>query len=362
MEATMKRSQLFSLFCTTFSLLNICVSTIHAAGTWETTLEARDFDGNPATIEGYYDSVLAITWLADANLAASNTFGLPYNTDLGMHPNDSSYPTSTYSNIIQETGAMDWGAALHWIDAMNATNYLGYSGWRLPTMMDTGAPGCDFSYAGGTDCGYNVQTGSADTIVYSEMASMFHDTLGNLAYYDTSGGSGQPGWGLSNTGPFSNIQPSPYWSGLEYVPNPYTGTAWLFVFRQANQGGGGKSGDAFAWAVHTGDIGTAVTVDDFDGDGIPDDQDNCSAAVNYDQRDTDGDGYGSLCDGDLNNDGATNTLDLNLYKLAHRTTVGDANYNPDADFNGDGTINTLDLNIYKGLHRKPPGPSCCGVF
>ena len=101
---------------------------------------------------------------------------------------------------------------------------------------------------------------------------------------------------------------------------------------------------------------------DLDNDGVPATEDNCILVANADQRDTDGDGYGNWCDGDLNNDGATNTLDLNLYKQAHRTSVGDPNYNPDADFNGDGTINTLDLNIYKGLHRNPPGPSCCGAF
>jgi len=101
---------------------------------------------------------------------------------------------------------------------------------------------------------------------------------------------------------------------------------------------------------------------DSDGDGVLDTDDNCILHDNPDQRDTDGDGYGNWCDGDLNNDGSTNTLDLNLYKLAHRSAAGDANYDVDADFNGDGAINTLDLNIYKGLHRKPPGPSCCGVF
>jgi len=110
---------------------------------------------------------------------------------------------------------------------------------------------------------------------------------------------------------------------------------------------------------------------DTDKDGVADIQDNCVDVPNgplipdaggHSQRDTDGDGYGNMCDGDLNNDGSTNTLDLNLYKLAHRTELGDPNYNVDADFNGDGMINTLDLNIYKGLHRKPPGPSCCGLF
>jgi hypothetical protein len=107
-----------------------------------------------------------------------------------------------------------------------------------------------------------------------------------------------------------------------------------------------------------------ITADlDTDGDGVPQSLDNCTAVANTDQRDTDTpkDGYGNLCDGDLNNDGSTNTLDLQLYKGMHRTQAGNPNYNPDADFNGDGFIDTLDLNIYKGLHSSPPGPSCCGA-
>lgn len=103
----------------------------------------------------------------------------------------------------------------------------------------------------------------------------------------------------------------------------------------------------------------SLLADDSDGDGRLDGYDNCIGVANPDQLDTDGDGFGQLCDGDLNNDGRTNTLDLNLYKLAHRTVAGDSNYNVDADFNGDGRINTLDLNIYRQLHRLPPGPSCC---
>ena len=114
-------------------------------------------------------------------------------------------------------------------------------------------------------------------------------------------------------------------------------------------------GSSFGWYIDNVEL--VVPGRDSDGDGVTDNLDNCINVANPDQRDTDGDGYGNMCDGDLNNDGDTNTLDLNIYKLAHRSKIGDPNFNPNADFNGDGAVNTLDLNIYKSLHRKPPGPS-----
>lgn len=58
----------------------------------------------------------------------------------------------------------------------------------------------------------------------------------------------------------------------------------------------------------------AFALTDFDGDGIPDIRDNCRIVVNTDQRDTDQDGNGNLCDADLNNDGLANSLDLGLSK------------------------------------------------
>ena len=110
--------------------------------------------------------------------------------------------------------------------------------------------------------------------------------------------------------------------------------------------------------IYLGDKLVTLAVNpDTDHDGIPDRQDNCTQVYNPDQRDTDHDGHGNLCDADLNNDGATNTLDLNLFKLANGSKLGDPNYTPDADFNNDGVINSLDLAILQGLYRKPPGPS-----
>jgi hypothetical protein len=97
---------------------------------------------------------------------------------------------------------------------------------------------------------------------------------------------------------------------------------------------------------------------DTDKDGVEDYRDNCTTVPNPGQVDSDGDGYGNACDGDLNNDGKTNSLDLGLFKKVFGAAGGDT---PDlkaaADFNGDGKVNSLDLGRFKQLFGKAPGPS-----
>lgn len=97
---------------------------------------------------------------------------------------------------------------------------------------------------------------------------------------------------------------------------------------------------------------------DRDGDGVPDHADNCTAVANADQRDSDGDGYGNRCDADLNNDLATNALDLGLFKRAFdpRSSATPA-LRAAADLSGDGRVNALDLGLFKRLFNRPPGPS-----
>ncbi|MEO1574945.1 MAG: thrombospondin type 3 repeat-containing protein, partial [Pseudomonadota bacterium] len=96
---------------------------------------------------------------------------------------------------------------------------------------------------------------------------------------------------------------------------------------------------------------------DIDGDGVPDDIDNCVETPNPNQIDTNNDGFGNRCDPDLDNDGLiTNTIDLGLLRLAFFSRPGDANWNPDADFNSDGVINVIELGILRQFFFNAPGP------
>jgi hypothetical protein len=148
----------------------VLAATVLAMAAWASPghadLVGRDLDGNLGTIEAYYDTVLGITWLVNANLAYTEAFGVTgINTD----------------------GRMTWDKANEWIAAMNTAGYLGETGWRLPFVVDTNDPGCDVANFG-TDCGYNVQTMSGST-VYSEMAHLFYVTLGNLGKCSRTGAS-----------------------------------------------------------------------------------------------------------------------------------------------------------------------------
>jgi len=205
-----------------------------AAASSNADLLGRDLNGSPGSFEAYYDTALNITWLANANLADTVDFGLT-----GINPD----------------GTMTWDKANEWIAAMNTAAYLGYNNWRLPTVTDTGTSGCDYAYTG-TDCGYNVDLSTG------EMAHMFYSTLGNTGSYNTSGVptgcSGFSPYCLTNPGPFSNLQPYYYWSGTTYAPS--TNLVWSFNFNDGSQYVSNKSDVYYAWAVHSGDIGSAVPV------------------------------------------------------------------------------------------------------
>jgi hypothetical protein len=126
----------------------------------------------------------------------------------------------------------------------------GFDDWRLPTVIDTGAPGCAAIVFGGTDCGYNVN------LATGELARLWFASLGNTAFYDTSGN--QTGCSVSspycftNQSPFINALPSDiflYWSPTEYAPLNIS--AWYFNVASGFQYAVLKEQTAHGWAVRS---------------------------------------------------------------------------------------------------------------
>ncbi len=108
------------------------------------------------------------------------------------------------------------------------------------------------------------------------------------------------------------------------------------------------------------DAVAAVQAPDQDQDGVADATDNCilhpngplipDAGGNI-QRDTDGDGYGNVCDPDFDNNLVVGAADLAYFKTRFFSN------DPLADLNGDGFAASADLAILKVMFFKPPGPS-----
>lgn len=105
-------------------------------------------------------------------------------------------------------------------------------------------------------------------------------------------------------------------------------------------------------------------ITDRDNDGVEDWVDNCSAIPNPQQRDTNGDGFGNICDADVDGDGIVTTSWGEIYPLTQcgdvewiGLAVQNGTYDPNYDLNGDGRVNDLDVSI-AGLNLfLAPGPS-----
>jgi hypothetical protein len=133
-----------------------------------------------------YDIANNISWLANANLAASNRFGLPVCT-----------PAADPKACVNASGSMSYQAAAAWVNAMNAANYLGHSNWQLPTTPSTDTT-CPFVGPHGESFGFNCMA--------SALGSLYYDALGLTAPKTAVPVPSQ------TAGPFSNFQPYLYWS------------------------------------------------------------------------------------------------------------------------------------------------------
>lgn len=196
--------------------------------------------------QAYYDTVLNITWLADANAGAGSPFDEDFDFPMPGGTND---------------GLMSWANAMAWA---NSVEVNGVSGWRLPKVrpIDDVAIDVDkFSANGTADTGYGVTGIGWITVsgeIASEMGFMYYVNLGNLAICgpDAIGLSCSPeqsGGGLRNSGPFHNVIESSYWSGTENT----AGDALVFAMGGGSAGAQGNEAKSWlvsAWAVHDGDV------------------------------------------------------------------------------------------------------------
>ena len=103
---------------------------------------------------------------------------------------------------------------------------------------------------------------------------------------------------------------------------------------------------------------------DSDGDGVNDVSDNCTAVANNGnpgtgaaQLDADGDGYGNICDADLNNSGLVTTADFGILRSVLNQAAGSSATAAAADLNGSGTVTTADFAILRARLNTAPGPS-----
>jgi uncharacterized protein (TIGR03437 family) len=153
-----------------------------------------------------YDSANNISWLANANLAATNRFGLPVCNASGTQP------------CVNPSGSMSYKSAAAWVQAMNAANYLGNTNWQLPTtpLADSG---CGFVGPQNNSFGYGCSASALGSLYYNALGLKSPNTAVPIP---------------NNTaGPFSNFQPYLYWSQTTPPNNTGHGT---FSFNSGFQG------------------------------------------------------------------------------------------------------------------------------
>jgi uncharacterized protein (TIGR03437 family) len=157
--------------------------------------------------QSVYDPMTNVTWAANANLAAANTFGLPRCTD----------PTAPAICVAQD-GAMTYASAVQFIANMNAGGYLGQKNWQMPSI-DTNCPNYNCDGAG--------------------------NPMGNLFYRQLGIRQGMSVVAVPDTavGPFHNIQPYLYWTcqgatiqSACQTDGPAANFEWSYSFGSGFQG------------------------------------------------------------------------------------------------------------------------------
>jgi len=157
-----------------------------------------------------FDSANGITWLASANLAAANRFGLPVCTGTNSSPQP----------CVNASGSMNYPSAGAWVAAMNAANYLGHSNWQLPTTPPLD-PGCGRKGPNGNSFGFGCSASAFGTL-YNALGLKAPNTAVPIP--------------PNSVGPFTNFQPYIYWSSSSAGGSGQSTFSFVNGFNGANTG------------------------------------------------------------------------------------------------------------------------------
>jgi hypothetical protein len=153
---------------------------------------------NGATV---YDAVNGVTWLTEADLAASVVADSPDDTaaSLDTPPRFGlplCNPDST-DECIWPDGAMSYTSAQKWVKRMNAASYLGHDNWQLPStpLNDSG---CSSKGPSNNNFGFGCSAGALGSLYYVGLGITAPNTAVPIP--------------PNTVGPFQNFQPATYWS------------------------------------------------------------------------------------------------------------------------------------------------------
>jgi hypothetical protein len=173
-----------------------------------------------------YDPVSGVTWLADANLAASDTLGLPRcetpTTPTNCVAQDGSMPDSSAGQFIINMNAYDHGAG-----------YLGQTNWQLPPID----PNCP-------------------TLGCVDPSNPMRNPMGILFYIQFGLSAGTPVVEPPDiaVGPFLHLWPSTYWSCAINTTQPPIQAP---IQAPCDSAGATANGAEFGFSFGDGYVGTA---------------------------------------------------------------------------------------------------------
>jgi hypothetical protein len=162
-----------------------------------------------------YDSDRNITWLADANYAATL------------------FETSCGARGVQD-GGMGQPSAVEFVRTLE---FVGLTGWRLPSTLEVDET-CDVQAVTGWSS-YHCTGG--------EMGHLFYQELGGQARQRLTEVNNQ------SVRLFKNLQAATYWTGTSFSPVPQIGMN--FQTSDGVQNANSKSVKLLAWPVRDGDVG-----------------------------------------------------------------------------------------------------------